>query len=889
LLILVLTASAAAAQGRTAPCAECVALVIEPREANSFSGPLNGARIAVKIRAGAEHTAIATLSDIRDTGGRPGLVVTGLPSQPLAAEPIRVAQDVFLDITSLETEAPLPIDETAFRLRSRFAELRGQSPEMTLGLVATATQRQQLLDRDIAPYLDVIVEPAHDGSRQPDWPTAGFLYASIAVANADAAPRTSSRSRLLLWSAPQDRVEADWLVRDLSRTMRLLVADLIPGGASEVWCGGTPVATYVNPRTLDVIAFAPGCSEATIEVKRDAQRAERVTLSHGVVVRVPAAAGQFADDVNVVGARELTVEEIVARHQAAAARQRSLVKTLISSGAMTLTFEAPGFAAPVAISSETVIFQREGSTAIAQRSVRVNGIEFDGGRVPRLPIIEPERVASPPLAITLSDLYRYSLTGREPCGSATCYIVKFEPVDGKRALFRGRAWIAADDFAMVRVAATQTGLRGPIVSSEQIDEFVREREGIWLLARSDVRQIYEGAAHRTPIHRLLAVTAHEVNPLDFDARRQSAYNSATVMLRDTADGFRYLQRRPDAVARGAEPALTGPANRMRTLVTGLIVDPNISRPLPFAGLSYVDFDLFGTGMQLNAFFGGTYGQLAFLVPSIGNTRWRLAGRAFGIATSFNDRAFDQGHEIYEHNITQRPAHASIWTLRPLTTRLTVRAGYEMDYTQFGASDLTATTFTVPADQVAHSFRLAIEGQRAGWNGSVWWAGSRRSGWRPWGTGSADFHPRHMDYQRFGVTLTRPFVLTPGLVARVEGAWMDGHDLDRFSRYAFGTFDNRLRGYPSALIRYDRGGVARGALAWAAGRRLRVDGFVDTAYVLDPGFGPDLRSYSGVGGAIEAPAPFGMLAGVEWGYGFQGVNASGRRGTQVLRITAFKLF
>jgi hypothetical protein len=147
----------------------------------------------------------------------------------------------------------------------------------------------------------------------------------------------------------------------------------------------------------------------------------------------------------------------------------------------------------------------------------------------------------------------------------------------------------------------------------------------------------------------------------------------------------------------------------------------------------------------------------------------------------------------------------------------------------------------------------------------------------------------MDYQRFGVTLTRPFVLTPALVARVEGAWMDGHDLDRFSRYAFGTFDNRLRGYPSALIRYDRGGAMRGALAWAAGRRLRVDGFADTAYVHDPGFGSDLRSYSGVGAAIEAPAPFGMLAGVEWGYGFQGVNASGRRGTQVLRITAFKLF
>ena len=119
--------------------------------------------------------------------------------------------------------------------------------------------------------------------------------------------------------------------------------------------------------------------------------------------------------------------------------------------------------------------------------------------------------------------------------------------------------------------------------------------------------------------------------------------------------------------------------------------------------------------------------------------------------------------------------------------------------------------------------------------------------------------------------------------------MTGHDLDRFSRYAFGTFDNRLRGYPSALIRYDRGGAVRTALAWAARKRFRVDGFVDSAYVHDPGFGRGLRSYTGVGAAIEVPAPLGMLAAVEWGYGFQGVNSNGRKGTQVVRVSAFKIF
>ena len=119
--------------------------------------------------------------------------------------------------------------------------------------------------------------------------------------------------------------------------------------------------------------------------------------------------------------------------------------------------------------------------------------------------------------------------------------------------------------------------------------------------------------------------------------------------------------------------------------------------------------------------------------------------------------------------------------------------------------------------------------------------------------------------------------------------MAGKDLDRFSRYTFGSFDNRLRGYPAALIRYDRGGVLRTSLAWAAGRYLRLDAFADAAYVRDPGFGVASRPYSGLGVAAELPAPFGTLLAVEWGHGFQGLDAQGRRGTNVIRISGYKMF
>ena len=651
----------------------------------------------------------------------------------------------------------------------------------------------------------------------------------------------------------------------------------------------------------------PSCAPVTISP--EVPGTVRVALSSGeTIVRVPSAEGHFAEGVRVDARQALTVREIIARHQAAAARQRRAVQQLISTGTMTLTFEAPSFPAPMAITSQAIIYTAADATDIEQRDIRVNGIAFAGGRVPRLPLIEPERVASPPLAIALTDVYNYRLEGEAVAGGVRCYTVGFSPIDTQASAVLGHR---LDRDGQLRHGQGVGGADGVARADCLVGADRRIQPatpaGHWLLARSEVRQLYEGAGFRTPIHRVVAVDRQEVNPPAFDERRRQAYGSAAVMLRDTPQGFRYLIRETpsdeDAAASKAAgsvspaPRLAGPSQRVRTVALGVIIDPNISTPLPFAGLSYIDFNLFGTGTQVNGFFGGTYGQLAVSVPSLGGTRWQLAGQAFGIASWYNDRAFVQGREHYEWNISQRPAHAAAWVLRPLSARLTMRAGYELDYTGFDESDSTVSTFAVPAAQVAHGLRLALEGQWNGWTPSIWWVGARRSGWRPWGEGDA--HPDLVGVGEYGTSsgttsgLARRWPARScsrrGSSARVEAAYMTGRDLDRFSRYTFGSFDNRLRGYPSALIRYDRGAVVRGSAAWSAGRLLRLDGFLDSAYVHDPGFGPHGRSYSGVGAAAEVPAPFGTLVAVEWGYGFQGLNSDGRRGTQVLRVTGYKIF
>lgn len=894
MLVCVAGAARAQSSGRV-PCAACIVLSITPGQSVLIGSPLDGLEVLVRPDAAAPEELRAAVEAVRQAGGRPGL---WLPSLEATLDPALAVlmHRIVIDVTNTPPGDP---EALAFQLKTRAVDLRSAAPQVLIGVQADARRFSELLARDLGAYVDFHAAMTTD---RPAFPRTASRAPAMAIGEAGGGPVTAGGARKWIVPLPPDVVAAQALLSDVRRAAPLVPDGLVPGGMSDVRCGGVKLPTYLDPDSLATIAIGGSCKDALV-VQPDVAGVERVTLSGGdVLVRVPPAEGRFAEGVRVTGSRTLTVREIIARHQAAAARQRRAIRQLISSGTMTLTFEAPGFPAPMAITAQATIFTAADAVDIEQRDVRVNGIAFAAGQVPRLPLLEPERVASPPLAISLTDVYRYSLEGREAIGGVPCYVVSFAPIDRKLSLFAGTVWIDADTFGMVKVSAVQTALHGPIVSSEQTDEFRVDGAGWWLLARSEIRQLYEGPGHRTPIHRVLVIDRQEVNPESFAERRAQAYASPHIMLRDTPEGFRYLKReRADPEKTNAAvtvaPVLMPPSQRVRTVALGVIIDPNISTPLPFAGLSYIDFNLFGTGTQINGFFGGTYGQLAMSVPSLGGSRWQLGGRAFAIASSYNDRAFVNGREQYEWNISQRPAHGSVWMLRPLSARLSVRAGYELDYTGFDRASSTSPSFTVPVSQVAHGMRVAMDGQWAGWTSSVWWSGARRAGWQPWGdveeheglVGVGDYEPRHRDYQRFGALLARSIVASPRLVGRIEGSWMSGRDLDRFSRYTFGSFDNRLRGYPSALIRYDRGVVVRGSAAWAAGRLVRLDGFLDSAYVYDPAFGPGGRSYTGVGTALEVPAPFGILLAIEWGYGFQGIDTDGRRGTQVMRISGYKIF
>ena len=237
-------------------------------------------------------------------------------------------------------------------------------------------------------------------------------------------------------------------------------------------------------------------------------------------------------------ARALTVDEIIARHQAAAARQAA-----VSAADLDRHADADVRGAGVPRAGHDHVARRPSSRAAATRpSIEQRDIRVNGDRVQRRTACRgcrsssPSASPSPPLAITLTDVYRYGSTGASTIAGTPCYIVAFEPVDARaRRCSRGTRVDRDGQFAMVRVSAAQTALRGPIVASEQTDEFSagRARGAGCSRARTCGRPT-KGPAYRTPIHRVLVDRPPRHEPAGLRrAPAPGAMRRTAVMLRDT--------------------------------------------------------------------------------------------------------------------------------------------------------------------------------------------------------------------------------------------------------------------------------------------------------------------------------------------------------------------
>ncbi len=802
-------------------------------------------------------------------------------------------------------EMPAPSDETRFayaikRLSSAF---RSGSPGAPVALDAEGDLSPSL-EEEIEPYVDALVDRE---SRPPTparaiagrwalslWPRPGGSTpvsdviaeigrehkAGLAVSVAGLLQSRESDLRLGEDFTTLERLQA-YFTENVSRDPTPTKATLWTRDASA------PLGWRTSP--LDVVRFFDGraftpilllpwsqsprveielppsaYSSATVEdLETGARReftltgAKALTLnpSRGAlaVVLHPARrpGGQTRAAVEVGATRGLTAEEIVARERAWDAGQRERVTSFIADMKASLRFRIGEVNETFDLTIVGPFYFRRGRPPDWEwDEFYLNGVKWKGKTLPKLPILQPEKVTALPLDIRLTEDYDYTLHGDATISGRRAYHILFAPKSavGKMAIYRGSVWIDKETFALLRRDSVQLNLTGETLSNVQSEFYlpVPGHPEAVLPLEIKGQQVFSTAGRTTAIERDVVMQAVRVNPPDFDERLAAAHASQAQMIRDTDRGMRYLV--PDKAHPGQRVVEETIAKKSTFGAVGAFYDDSLDYPLPLAGIQYFNFDLWGKGKQLSVFFAGALLTANYTDPSLGGSRFDLGADLFAVAFPFGDVSYRNGKEVSAEKIKHLPAQFQINLGHPLGPYLKANLGLFTKWDDYQRDKDTGPDFVTPVDTFTDGAELKLIGNISGFSAIASGSYFRRRRWEFWGDpATSEFDPHQKQYWKYSLSLAKDRYFSGFRKLHVGLSYQSGSNLDRFSKYEFGTFSgNPVRGYKSGSLRTESAFVGNVSYGLNIEDIIRFEAFYDQALVKDKLSGFNNTYFSGAG-------------------------------------------
>jgi hypothetical protein len=591
----------------------------------------------------------------------------------------------------------------------------------------------------------------------------------------------------------------------------------------------------------------------------------------------------LAEQVTVEDTREMPVEEILRRLQAFEDAQARRIENYRAINTTHLRFQGGTGSQSVEVTFRGGYFyDRDEGFDWAWESLLVNGIEWRGETIPEIPLFEPEKAAALPVEITFSREYRYSLRGTETVQGRDCWVVDFEPatpVESGRTLFRGTVWVDREIYARVRTRAIQLGLEGgEVLSNEETTIFTPVDsagqpapwavESFYLPLRLVGQQLWSILNATAVVEREILLSDVVINGTDFEERRTQAYDSEMTMVRDTEDGLRYLVKDEES---GDRVPKEGFDTKKRFLVGGVFYDESQDFPVPLAGFNWLWFDWRGTGAQANVFFAGPLVSVAFSDPSFRGSKFDVGFDVFAFALRGADIYFRDGVEAVEEEVESANPNIDFKLGRPIGNFFKLDLRYQLGYRTFARADETADDFVMPQDHLNHELSLAGRYTRRGYRARLAGQYNRRDDWEPWGLpGSGEFDPEHQEYLTWQAGLGKTWHLPKFFKFGAEIEYASGSDLDRFSKYEFGSFsDIRVRGYQSSKVRAEEVLAAHLTYGFDIGNVFRLDLVGDAALATDETAGLDRELLGGVGVVGTVLGPWQTIINIDLGVAVTG--------------------
>jgi hypothetical protein len=813
-------------------------------------------------------------------------------------------------VTTCEIVLPaaLSIQSAAFEIKQVATELRAGSTHLRMaiggiGARQPASVLSALYREDLAAYVDGVVSTSG---------TADAQEIAVALARDDPGAFVAESGRALttpdaLLAAELDRLTGPFVATSYAgqapvvkealvraaAAADLLSAELVPIEPTAASMTLSPAATaalvYDAGRFATTLVYGRGGASATatsLEIslvlrttvkptvrdpftgeRLDADAFERDAATGRVRLRVPlrdhalivdfndGLADAVTERTDVSGRADLSVEEIVARHQQARAAQDRRLDAYVTQVRMQQHFRPtstdPGFD----VVTENRYFADRGGVEWEELSFSVNGTKWGPDRPP-FPLLQAEKVLSPPLDLSLTADYRYRLEGMSSVDGVHCYVIRFDPIASDATRYRGTVWIDTATFRRVRLQATQTGLSAPVVSNEEVLRFaavgrIGDRE-IYLPVETVARQIVLIAGRNILVEKSSSFSDYELNPPDFPARRLEARRGARIMYRDTDRGVRYFVKQGDT--RVVSDRATTSA---RAMAMGTTIDPSYNFPLPMFGINYLDFEFGSKDSQLALLFAG--------VLALGNVqRPKLLGTAldgsvdfFAIAVPGSDKVYDARGEREGERLLTWPLSTGANLGYQFTSFQKVSAQYQFRFDGYLHDRTTAEDYVTPSSTTTHGLGGAYEYRRAGYSVVANGAWYGRTSWRPWGPLSALLEsPR--TYTKYSLGVTKEYFLSVFSKLRVNAAYFGGQRLDRFSQYQFGLFDEtKIHGVPASGVRFGELAMLRGSYSFNVFEQYRFDVFLEGAVGRDR----DASRPAGAAGSPSTRDPWEPITGI----------------------------
>lgn len=783
--------------------------------------------------------------------------------------------------------------EAAFQLKSLIVSHKTSNPELRVGITGQEQQINSLLAHEMAPYLDGYL--FSDTPFLPSADETGKLWQKLEVA-----PKEVLSSLLDASSIGIEVVFFENLVLSESHRALLDIVDQTETGSLDLQPSVSGISQdevrfFFEPDTgnYHLAVYAELGSAQTIHFSLAKETVVTALYPRGVVfgqsqqdktteLRLSGNEQVYffqlelgeksaaSESIQIISKKTIDPYELVVKNQVFKESQQRDFQSLEVDEELNYRYQATNGIDIDVTFLDTVIERRGKPIERIRRETYLTGVKWPSKKQPELPLISPEKVQTAPLVIDLDKSYQYLYKGDDMVAGNPTWKVHFEP-KGEGKFYSGTVWIDKQSGAHRKLKAVQSGLTPPVVGNEMTVYFdwVEEKgKRHWAQIREENLQLVNIVGERIVVQISGRRSNFRYNNRETEVRLENAYAGSDTILRDTEAGFRYLKKDKD----GERELSQNTYLSKKAGLIGVQFDPALDFPLPLAGFNYTNLNFLDRDLQANFFVAGAVNDFIVSDANYLDRGWDLTAELFLTPIHFGSTLYEANEKRDDLEVKSLRENFKITLGMPVASFLKLSVNYSLRYFGYKGGDDTDPNYVIPQSHLEHLGQLELEYSRARFVSKIRYAHITRSQWEPYGL-PEDIDTFSDSYSRirFDAGLSKQLPNFQNVSA--EARYLKGWDLDRFSRFGFGFFGNRVDGFGTSGISGDE--AVRLKLEYEIGIKglfnveIRLSGAQAklNQEVLIGGYRqPDKVDLAGVGIATNFLGPWRTLVRVDMGYG-----------------------